>query len=111
MDGGHTAPCLACSLAQKDGCPQVFSVHTRPKKKQLEVSEKRNFEAWVNHFVKLNWLFCKTNFFRRIPFHSVPSLGIGSSAELRISWKEHFIPRNNGNGSESCKFLQTKFRS
>ncbi len=35
-----------------------------------------------------------------VPFHSVSSFGIGSSAELGMPRNEHFLPRNNGNRSE-----------
>ncbi len=64
-----------------------------------------------NHFVKLFWLFCKTNFFAE--FRSVPSFGIGSSAELGMPRNEHFLPRNNGNRSEFIQrnFFGMKFRS
>jgi hypothetical protein len=37
-------------------------------------------------------------------FLSVPSSGIGSSAELGMPLNEHFLPRNNGNRSESTVF-------
>ncbi len=48
-----------------------------------------------------------------IPFRSVPSFGIGSSAELGMPRNECFLPRNNGNHSESIprNFFGTKFRS
>ncbi len=36
-----------------------------------------------------------------VPFCSVPSFGIGSSAELGMPRNEHFLPQNNGNRSES----------
>ncbi len=47
------------------------------------------------------------------PRNSVPSFGIGSSAELGMPRNEHFLPRNNGNRSESIprNFFGTKFRS
>ncbi len=49
--------------------------------------------------------FCKTHFFCGIPFRSdSPSFGIGSSAELGMPWNKHFLPRNNGNHSESIPF-------
>jgi hypothetical protein len=55
-----------------------------------------------HYFVKLFLLsFCKTNFFHGIPFHSIPSFGIGSSAELGMPRNECFLPRNNENRSES----------
>jgi hypothetical protein len=41
----------------------------QPKIKKI-VSEKTTFEVRTNQFVKLFWLFCKTNFFRGIPFPS-----------------------------------------
>ncbi len=46
-------------------------------------------------------------------FRSVPSFGIGSSAELEMLRNEHFLPRNNGNHSESIlrNFFGTKFHS
>ncbi len=34
------------------------------------VSEKTTFKVQTNHFVKLFWLFFKTNFLHIIPFHS-----------------------------------------
>jgi hypothetical protein len=39
--------------------------------------------------------------FRSVPFRSVPSFGIGSSAELGMLRNEQFLPRNNGSCSES----------
>ncbi len=55
-------------------------------------------------------IFFPRNF---VPFRSVPSFGIGSSAELGMPRKEHFLPRNSGNHSESIPriFFGTKFRS
>jgi hypothetical protein len=46
-------------------------------------------------------------------FRSVPSFGIGSSAELGMPRNESFLPRNNGSCSESIprNFFGTKFRS
>ncbi len=46
-------------------------------------------------------------------FRSVPSFGISSSAELGMPRNEHFLPRNNGNRSESIprNFFGTIFRS
>ncbi len=46
-------------------------------------------------------------------FRSVPSFGIGPSTELGMPRNEHFLPRNNGNRSESIprNFSGTKFRS
>jgi hypothetical protein len=48
-----------------------------------------------------------------VSFRSVPSFGIGSSAELGMPRNGHFLPRNNGNHSESIprNFFGTKFRS
>jgi len=48
-----------------------------------------------------------------IPFRSVPSFGIGSSAELGMPRNEYFVPRNNGIRSESIprNFFGTKFLS
>jgi hypothetical protein len=48
-----------------------------------------------------------------VEFHSVLSFGIGSSAELGMPRNKHFLPRNNGNHSESIRrnFFGTKFRS
>jgi hypothetical protein len=48
-----------------------------------------------------------------VPFCSVPSFGIGSSAELGMPRNGHFLPRNNGIRSESIprNFFGTKFRS
>jgi hypothetical protein len=58
-------------------------------------------------------LFRKTNFFRGISFRSVPNFGIGYSAELGMPRNEGFLPRNNGNRSESIprNFFGTKYRS
>jgi hypothetical protein len=56
----------------------------------------------------------KLHFLRNsVPFCSVPSFGIGSSAELGMPRNEHFLPRYNGNHSESIprNFFGTKFRS
>jgi hypothetical protein len=56
----------------------------------------------------------KLHFFAdSVPLCSVPSFGIGSSAELGMPRNEHFLPRNNGNRSESIprNFFGTKFRS
>jgi hypothetical protein len=55
----------------------------------------------------------RTRRFGLIPFRSVPSFGIGSSAELGMPRNECFLPRNNGNRSESIprNFFGTKFRS
>jgi hypothetical protein len=52
-------------------------------------------------------------FFRGIPFRFVPSFGTGSSTELGMPRNEYFLPRNNGNRSESIlrNFFGTKFRS
>ncbi len=59
---------------------------TQNKMRQLKISkiqlEKMTFDVRTNHFVKLFWLFCKTIFFRRIPFHSIQSIETGSSLEL-----------------------------
>jgi hypothetical protein len=47
-------------------------------------------------------LFGGARFFVKLmPFSSVPSLGIDSSVYLGIPRNEHFLPRNNGNHSES----------
>ncbi len=71
------------------------------------VSEKTTFDIQTNHFVKL---FCC--FFVKL-IYSVPSFGIGSSAELGMPRNECFLPRNNGNSSEPIprNFFGTKFRS
>jgi hypothetical protein len=62
------------------------------------VPEKTNFDVQTNqsYFAAV----CKTNFFLGITFCSVPSLGIGSSAELGMPRNECFLSRNNGNRSE-----------
>ncbi len=59
--------------------------------------------------VPYNFIFSRNS----VPFCSVPSFGIGSSAELGMPRNEHFLPRNNGNHSESIprNFFGTKFRS
>jgi hypothetical protein len=48
-----------------------------------------------------------------IPFRSVPSFGIGSSVEFGMPRNECFLPRNNGNRSESIpqNFFGTQFSS
>jgi hypothetical protein len=63
-------------------------------------------------------MFCKANFFRKIPFRSIPfrsvsSFGNGFSTELGMPQNEHFLPRNNGNRSDSVpwNFFGTKFCS
>ncbi len=75
--------------------------------------KSRKRRLLTNHYVELFWLFCKTYFFRGIPFRSVPSFGISSSAEVGMPRNEHFLPRNNGNRSEPIprNFFGTKFRS
>jgi hypothetical protein len=52
-------------------------------------------------------------FFRGISFRSVPSFGIGSSAELGMPRNEYFLQQNSGNRSVSIprNFFRTKFRS
>ncbi len=42
--------------------------------------------------VPQNFIFSRNS----VPFHSVPSFGIGSSAELGMPRNGHFLPRNNG---------------
>ena len=87
------------------------TVHTRQNKKK---TFKKWFPPpWLKVIFSIFSLFCKTSFFRGIPLRSVPSFGIGSSAEFGIPRNEHFLPRNNGNRSESIprNFFGTKFRS
>jgi hypothetical protein len=50
---------------------------------------------YFGYFLKLIY------FFRGIPFRSVPSFEISSSAELEMPQNYHFLPRNNGYQSES----------
>jgi hypothetical protein len=59
------------------------------------------FEVRTNDNVKLFWLFLENNFFCVFPFRSIPSFGIDSSMDFRMPRNEHFLPRNNGNRSES----------
>jgi hypothetical protein len=63
------------------------------------VTEKTTFEVRSNHFVKLFCQFCKTNLFRRIPFHAVlfRASELALPRNLGMPWNEHFLPRNNGN--------------
>ncbi len=64
----------------------------------ITVSEKTTFDVQTNHFVKLFCCcFVKLIFLRGIPFRSVPSFGIGSSADLGMPRNECFLPRINGN--------------
>ncbi len=44
--------------------------------------------------------------FHSVPFRSIPSFGIGYSAELGMPRNECFLPRNNGNHSESIIFSE-----
>jgi hypothetical protein len=73
--------------------------------------KNRKKRLLTNHYVELLWLFCKTYF--SAEFRSVPIFGIGSSAEIGMPRNEQFLPRNNGNHSESIprNFFGTKFRS
>ncbi len=79
------------------------------------VSEKTTFDVQTNYFVKSFAAVSKNLFFPRnsIPFRSVPNFGIGYSAELGMPRNEGFLPRNNGNRSESIprNFFGTKYRS
>ena len=63
------------------------------------------------HYIKYKSM--SNEFFPGIPFRSVPSFGIGSSAEVGMPRNECFLSRNNGNRSESIprNFFGTKFRS
>jgi hypothetical protein len=88
MGGGRRAP-FGVLMS-----PNRRVTHAKPTT-TLVVSEKMFFEVWTNNFfVKLFWLFCKTEFFRGIPFRS----------ELR-NWlfrgTRPFLLRKNGNRSES----------
>jgi hypothetical protein len=76
------------------------------------VSERTTFDVQTNHFVKL-FCCCFVKLIFSAEFHSVPSFGIGSSEELGMPRNECFLPRNNGNHSESIpwNFFGTKFRS
>ena len=58
-------------------------------------------------------MFTEGVIFFSAEFRSAPSFGMGSSAELGMPRKEHFLPRNSGNRSESIprNFFGTKFRS
>ncbi len=58
------------------------------------VSEKTTFCVQTNHFVKL-FCYCFVKLIFSAEFHSVPSFGIGSSAELGMPRNECFLPRNN----------------
>jgi hypothetical protein len=64
----------------------------------------------------LSILFAGAGFFVKLiffmPFSSVPSLGIDSPVNLGMPRNELFLPRNNGNHSESIprKFFGMKFR-
>ncbi len=81
----------------------------------MKVPEKTTFDVETNRFVKLFCCFFVKLIFPRnfTPFCSVPSFGIGSSAELGMARNECFLPRNNGNRFESIprNFFGTKFRS
>ncbi len=71
----------------------------RPKISKI-VSEKTTFEVQTNHLVKLLWLFCKNNICRIIPFRfELPNWPFHG---LR---NEHFIPRDNGNRSQSIPWI------
>ena len=78
--------------------------------KYIIVPEKTTFDVQTNRFVRL---FCCCFVKLIFLFRSVPSFGIGSSAELGMPRNECFLPRNNGNHSESIprNFFGTKFRS
>jgi hypothetical protein len=70
----------------------------------------KHVEVRTNHFVKIYGCFLKQIF--SAYFRSVPSFGIDSSVDLGMPWNEHFLPRNNGNHSESVprNFFKRKFR-
>jgi hypothetical protein len=128
-----TALCSNCSYTvQHYDCPtllllmSVLNAHSRGR--QRLYSRGRVGESltvlnwfpppWLKVFLlSIYYLDCSVrfHFFRGIivSFHSVPSFGIGSSAELGMPRNEHFLPRNNGNYSESIprNFFGTKFRS
>jgi hypothetical protein len=63
-----------------------------------------NSVCWSRFFVKLIFF---------MSFRSVPSFGMDSSVNLGMARNEHFLPRNNGNHSESIPrvfFFGKKFR-
>jgi hypothetical protein len=101
------------------------------KRKQLEIlfrgakKESNSRNSVPNHSAEIKLLrvecrgrlsdqiccasFLKLHFFAE--FHSVPFRALES--ELGMPRNEHFLPRNNGNRSESVlqNFFETKFRS
>jgi hypothetical protein len=66
-----------------------------------------NFVQYLDCSVELHF------FAESIPYCSVPSFRIGSSAELGMPQNERFLPQNNENRSESIpqNFFGTKFCS
>ena len=109
-----------CNKKQKQslGTPseeKPTQIKTRQPNISKIVPEKTTFDVQTNHFVKL-FCCCFVNLIfprNSIPFRSVPSFGIGSSVEFGRPRNECFLPRNNGNRSESIprNFFGTKFRS
>ncbi len=97
----------------------IHSVEEKPTQNKTRqpniskiVSEKTTFDVQTNHFVQL-FCCCFVKLIFSAEFHSVPSYGIGSSAELGMLWNECFFPRNNRNRSKSIpqNFFGTKFHS
>ncbi len=86
---------------------RVCAAHGRAQRPNPTCSVRKEYFWGVNKSFYLGILTLCAE------FRSVPSFGIGSSAELGMPRNKHFLPRNNGSCSESIprNFFGTKFRS
>jgi hypothetical protein len=80
---------------------KLSEFRSKPFRREEKVSEKMKANSRSSvpkHFADEKYAlnFCKPNFF--MLFRSVPSFGTDSSGKPR---NVHFLPRNNGNRSES----------
>ncbi len=94
---------------------KIFVRSRRDQEKKCRIGIRHIRNSVPKHVSDKNMrsiLFGGAGFFVKLmPFSSVPSLEIYSSVNLGMPRNEHFLPRNNGNHSESIprNFFGTKF--